>query len=143
MAIRQISVFIENRRGALADVIGVLAAAGIDLRAMSVADTADYGILRLIVNDTDKAAKVLLEHGFLSSLTEVLAAEVPDVPGGLFRILDPLGGQDVNMDYLYAFATGAGRSASVVLRVRDNERTEALLRAAGIRMLTEADIAKD
>ena len=65
------------------------------------------------------------------------------MPGGLFRILDPLGGQDVNMDYLYAFATGAGRSASVVLRVRDNERTEALLRAAGIRMLTEADIAKD
>ena len=98
MAIRQISVFIENRRGALADVTGVLAAAGIDLRAMSVADTADYGILRLIVNDTDKAAKVLLEHGFLSSLTEVLAAEVPDVPGGLFRILDPLGGQDVNRD---------------------------------------------
>lgn len=143
MAIRQISVFIENRRGALADVTGVLAAAGIDLRAMSVADTADYGILRLIVNDTDKAAKVLSEHGFLSSLTEVLAAEVPDVPGGLFRILDPLGGQDVNMDYLYAFATGAGRSASVVLRVRDNERTEALLRAAGIRMLTEADLAKD
>ena len=64
MAIRQISVFIENRRGALADVTGVLAVAGIDLRAMSVADTADYGILRLIVNDTDKAAKVLLEHGY-------------------------------------------------------------------------------
>lgn len=143
MAIRQVSVFIENKRGALAGVTGVLAGAGIDLRAMSVADTADYGILRLIVSDTDRAAEVLGKNGFLCSMTEVLAAEVPDVPGGLFRILDPLSGQDVNMDYLYAFVTGTGRSACVVLRVRDNERTEQLLRAAGIRLLTEADLIND
>ena len=143
MAIRQVSVFIENKRGALAGVTGVLAGAGIDLRAMSVADTADYGILRLIVSDTDRAAEVLGQNGFLCSMTEVLAAEVPDVPGGLFRILDPLSGQDVNMDYLYAFVTGTGRSACVVLRVRDNERTEQLLRAAGIRLLTEADLIND
>ncbi len=143
MAIRQVSVFIENKRGALAGVTGVLAGAGIDLRAMSVADTADYGILRLIVSDTDRAAEVLGKNGFLCSMTKVLAAEVPDVPGGLFRVLDPLSEQDINLDYLYAFVTGAGRSACVVLRVRDNERTEQLLRTAGIRLLTEADLIND
>lgn len=140
MAIRQISVFVENRRGALAAVTKLLADAGVDLRALSVADTPDYGILRLIAGDTDKAVGALREGGFVTTLTDVLAVEVPDVPGGLFRVLDPLNDENVNLEYLYAFVTGSGKGACVVLRVRDNERTEGLLRCAGITLLEESDL---
>lgn len=140
MAIRQISVFVENRRGALAAVTKLLADAGVDLRALSVADTPDYGILRLIVGDTDKAVGALREGGFVTTLTDVLAVEVPDAPGGLFRVLDPLNDEDVNLEYLYAFVTGSGKSACVVLRVQDNERTEGLLRRAGMTLLEESDL---
>ena len=140
MAIRQISVFVENRRGALAAVTKLLADAGVDLRALSVADTPDYGILRLIVGDTDKAVGALREGGFVTTLTNVLAVEVPDEPGGLFRVLDPLNDENVNLEYLYAFVTGSGRSACVVLRVQDNERTEGLLGRAGITLLEESDL---
>jgi hypothetical protein len=103
MKVEQISIFLENKPGALAEVTRILGDSGINIRALSLADTKDFGILRLIVNDNDRARQVLDQKGFTVRKTEVVAVEVPDRPGGLADILKSLADAGVNVEYLYAF----------------------------------------
>jgi len=116
MKVEQISIFIENKSGRLAEVSGVLGDAGVNIRALSLADTSDFGILRLIVNDTDLAFKVLREQNFTVSKTEVIGVEVPDSPGGLASILQVLDRNDVNVEYMYAFVERSGDNAVIIFR---------------------------
>ncbi len=140
MAIRQLSVFVANEPGSLSVITDALAAAGVDLRAMSIADTADFGILRLIVDQTDTAAAVLKKLGTIYSVTEVVAAAIDDRPGGLADVLRLLSENGINVEYLYAFIAVSGREAFLVLRVDDNEKTERILTEHQVKMLGEADI---
>ncbi len=132
MAIRQISVFVGNEKGALCALTGALAEAGVNLRALSVADTQDFGILRLIVDDPDRAKAVLEANGKIVSVTNVVAVSIPDEPGGLARVLSILRDADINLEYLYAFVAPSGGHASLVLRVADNAAAEAVLAQNGI-----------
>lgn len=116
MKVEQISIFIENKSGRLAEVSGVLGDAGVNIRALSLADTSDFGILRLIVNDTDKAFKVLREQNFTVNITEVIGVEVPDSPGGLSSILQILDKNNVNVEYMYAFVERSGDNAVIIFR---------------------------
>src|ERR1700692_1480294 len=108
MKVEKISIFIENKSGRLAEVTGILGNAGVNIRALSLADTSDFGILRLIVNDRDKAMTVLKEYDFTVSRTEVVAVEVPDRPGGLAGILQSLDNEKINVEYMYAFVERCG-----------------------------------
>src|SRR5512143_764081 len=108
--VEQIYVFLENKAGRLAEVTRILGDAGINIRALSLADTSDFGILRLIVNDREKANAVLKENGFTVSKTEVVAVEVPDRPGGLSQILQTLDNNSINVEYMYAFVERCGEN---------------------------------
>ncbi|NLI81668.1 MAG: ACT domain-containing protein [Deltaproteobacteria bacterium] len=116
MRVEQISVFLENKAGRLCEVTRILSEANINIRALSLADTSDFGILRLIVNDNDKAREVLKERGFTVGKTEVVAVEVDDRPGGLHRILDVLFKANVNVEYMYAFVQQSGDNAVIIFR---------------------------
>lgn len=140
MAIKQLSVFVENKTGALADIVSLLADSKIDIRALSVADTQDFGILRMIVSDTEAAAAVLKESGAVLSVTEVTGAAISDEPGGLAKVLHLVTENGINMEYLYAFIAESGHEAYVVLRVDDNAKTEQILADGGVKTLFEADI---
>lgn len=119
MKVEQISIFIENKSGRLAEVSGVLGDAGVNIRALSLADTSDFGILRLIVNDTDLAFKVLREQNFTVSKTEVIGVEVPDSPGGLSSLLQTLDTNNINVEYMYAFVERSGDNAVIIFRFDD------------------------
>lgn len=136
MKVNQISVFLENKSGRLADVTRTLADNNINIRALSIADTIDYGLLRLIVNDPQHATKVLTETGFTVAQTEVLAIEVPDRPGGLAGIIDLLAAKDLNIEYMYAFVGRSGEHAIVVFRIEPIEDAIAALNQGGARILT-------
>lgn len=140
MKVEQISVFLENKSGRLADVSDVLAKGGINIRALSLADTADFGILRLIVNNTEGAKEVLKKNGFTVGKTEVVAIEVPDRPGGLAGILNALKGEEVNVEYMYAFVQKSGENAIIIFRFDDIERAIATLQKAKIRILKGEDV---
>ncbi len=142
MAIKQVSVFVENKKGALADALRSLSDAGIGLRALSIADTNDFGILRVITDDNAKAMLVLSEHGYVCSTTDVVAAAADDKPGGLATLLTLLSDNGIDVEYVYAFVAEAKSHACVVLRVKDNAAAEAVLAKAGVSLITEADIAK-
>lgn len=116
MRVEQISVFLENKAGRLCEVTRILAESGINIRALSLADTSDFGILRLIVNDNTRAREVLKERGFTVGKTEVVAVEVDDRPGGLHRILDVLFRANVNVEYMYAFVQQSGDNAVIIFR---------------------------
>ena len=116
MKVEQLSIFLENKAGRLAQVTKTLAEAGINIRALSLADTSDFGILRLIVNDTEKAINIMKEAGFTVGRTAVVAVEVDDKPGGLNNILEALSGQNVNVEYMYAFVQEGGGSATMIFR---------------------------
>ncbi|RMG73059.1 MAG: ACT domain-containing protein [Nitrospirae bacterium] len=135
MKVEQISIFLENKSGRLAEVTGLLAEAGINIRALSLADTSDFGILRLIVNDTEKAKQVLKENGFTVGKTEVVAVEVPDRPGGLAGILKALGGKGINVEYMYAFVQSSGENAIIIFRFDELDRAIEALQTAGVRIL--------
>ena len=137
MIIDQISVFIENKIGALADVTEVMGDAGIDLRALALADTSDFGVLRLIVADPSRALSLLREAGFVVSMTKVLAVPINDVPGGLARVLKILAGENVVVEYAYAFVSRRQGKAYVVLRVKDNDYAQDMLIKHGIEALAE------
>lgn len=132
MTVKQISVFLENKPGQLAEFTNVLNDNQIDMRAMSVADTRDFGIVRVIVDDAYKAACVLKEAGYVCSITPVLAVAIPDEPGSLHRILTVLGDNDVNLEYTYAFITRKKDLAYMIFRVEDHEKA--------IEVLTKNDI---
>lgn len=141
MNVEQISVFIENTSGRLAEVSGVLARAGINIRALYLADTADFGILRLIVNDTEKARQALKEQGFTVEKTRVVAIEVPDRPGGLAGILNAIKDEGINVEYMYAFVEKSGENAIVIFRFDELERSIDVLRKAGVRIMSGEELS--
>ena len=133
--VKQISVFLENKSGRLADVTRSLGMSNINIRALSIADTTDFGILRLIVNAPDEANKVLREQGFMVSETDVIAVEVPDRPGGLADVLETLELASINIEYLYAFVGQTSKEALVIFRVEDCDRAVEALAAKNISVL--------
>ncbi len=142
MAIKQLSIFVENREGTLVTVTDAIAKAGVDIRAMSVADTNDFGIFRLIVTDVDKAKAALDEANCFVSITEVVGVALEDKPGALAKVVKILADNNINIEYMYAFITVSKQFAYVVLRVADNAETEKILTENGIQLVTEADMAK-
>ena len=132
MTIHQISVFLENRAGQLAEITGVLAKKGIDLRAINIAETSDYGVLRLIADKPQEAASTLLEQGFILSMTPVVAVSVPDEPGGLARVLDVLAKENIDVEYMYSVFGQVDGLAHMVFRVADTEKLIAVLKANGV-----------
>lgn len=137
---KQISVFLENKAGRLAHVTRVLGNAGINIRALSIADTSDFGILRVIVNDPDKAYRILREAEFTVSETEVIAVQVPDSPGGLASILEQMSEENLNIEYLYAFIGSSGNDALVIFKVEDIEKARASFKERGIKFLEEQEL---
>jgi hypothetical protein len=133
--VEQISIFLENKSGRLAEVTDILARNGVNLRALSLADTADFGIFRLIVNDTEKAVTLLTDKGFTIAKNEVVAVEVPDRPGGLAGILATLQGKSINVEYMYAFVQKSEGNAVLIFRFDDIEKAINALRNAGVRIL--------
>lgn len=142
MQVQQISVFVENKSGRLAEVTDLLAKHAINLRALALADTADFGILRLIVNNLDKATGILKENGFTISKNEVVAVVIPDQPGGLANILNILQAKGINVEYLYAFAQRLDNNAVLVFRFDDINAAIDTLQKAGIRMLSDEEARK-
>ena len=140
MTIKQVSVFAENRSGGILDVIQALGSAQVDMRALSVADTQGFGILRLIVDNVDRAKAVLTENGTIFSITDVVGVKVPDCPGGLAQVLTLMADHEINVEYLYAFVSVSGSSAYVVLRVQDNDEPIRILTEGGIELVTEDEI---
>ena len=126
MKVKQISVFVENKSGNLADVTAILGENGIDISAMSLADTTDFGIARMIVSDPDKAVKILKEHGMAVKCTDVTAIAVSDVPGGLSEALKILKREKIEIEYMYAFVGQSNKGAMVVMRVSDPKRAAEL-----------------
>jgi len=140
MAIKQISIFVENRTGKLVDVIETLGDAGIDLRALSIADTADFGVLRIIVNKPEEVADFLRSEGYVVRLTDVLAVSIPDLPGSLAKILRALSDEHLNLEYTYAFVSYIKGKAYVVLRVENYERAAEVLSGQGAVFAEEKDL---
>ncbi len=135
MEVRQISVFLENKAGRLAAVTRLLGEQGINIRALSIADTTDFGILRMIVNDPERAERLLREAGYAVTTTGVLAVEIPDRPGGLASVLEVLERSGINIEYLYAFVEKASTDALVLIRVEDLRKAGEALTAAGVSVL--------
>lgn len=142
MAIKQLTVFVPNQKGAMVAVTDILAKNSINLRALSIAETEDFGILRLIVNDETTAEKVLGEQGYLIKVVDVVGVKIGDQPGKLTAALDVLDKADINVEYLYAFMARTEKHAYVVLRVEDNNHAETALTTAGFKLITEADVNK-
>ena len=140
--VRQISVFLDNKPNQLTGVMKLLKENGINLRALSIADTKDFGILRMIANDTDKTVEVLRKASYVVADTEVVAISIPDTPGQLSRVLDILGSDNVNIEYLYSFLGKSDKSVSFVIRVDDNENAYKALESGGIIRLTANDISE-
>jgi hypothetical protein len=138
----QISIFIENKSGRLAEVTDLLARNSINIRALSLADTADFGIFRLIVNDPDTAERLLKDRGFTVARNEVVAVEVPDRPGGLAGILAALQGKGINVEYMYAFVQRSEGNAVLIFRFDDVAKAVAALGAAGIRTLSNEEMRR-
>ncbi|MFZ2448606.1 MAG: ACT domain-containing protein [Syntrophobacteraceae bacterium] len=133
--VEQISVFLENKAGRLAEVTRILAEARINIRALSLADTSDFGILRLIVNDNEKAKSELKAHGFTVGKTDVVAVEVSDQPGGLHHILRILQKADVNVEYMYAFVQQSGENAVIIFRFDNLEEALRFLKENGVKVI--------
>ena len=142
MAIKQLTVFVENKQGALVSITDTLSKNNINLRALSIAETQDFGMLRLIVNDTETAEKVLKEEGYLIKVNDVVGVKIGDTPGKLSAALRVLDEKKINMDYLYAFMARTEKHAYVVIRVEDNDAAEKALEYAGFHMITEEDVCK-
>ena len=132
MKVEQISVFLENKAGRLAEVTRILGEAGINIRALSLADTTDFGILRLIVDQYDRAREVLKEKGFTVGKTEVVAVEVPDRPGGLALVLQVLARAGINVEYMYAFVQHSCKNAVIIFRFDNLEEAITLLQKEDI-----------
>lgn len=142
MAIRQLTVFVQNRKGTMVSLTDILAKNNINIRALSIAETEDFGVLRLIVNDENAATKILEENGYLIKAIDVVGVKIGDKPGALTAALDVLDKADINVEYLYAFMTRTEKHAYVVLRVENNDAAESALEGAGFHLITNADIDK-
>ena len=140
MQVEQISIFIENKSGRLAEVTRVLGTQGINIRALSLADTSDFGILRLIVDKVDVAKKALKEGGFTVGKTNVVAVEVPDHCGGLAGVLKTIEAAGLNVEYMYAFVNKSGANAVLIFRFDEMDKAIAILQEKGFALLTGAQI---
>ncbi len=138
--LRQLSVFLENKKGRLSEITQILADAGIDIRASSIADTSDFGIFRLIVCDVDRAEALLREAGMTVSSSDVIGVGIEDRPGGLARAARLLADAGISVEYFYAFVSRSEDLAYVILRVEDCARAEAVLAAGGLRVVSREDI---
>ena len=142
MAIKQLTVFIQNKKGSVASVTEILSNNNVNLRALSIAETQDFGILRMVVNDNQTAEKVLTENGYLIKNIEVVGVKIGDEPGQLTSALSVLDYAGINVEYLYAFMARTEKHAYVVLRVEENEEAENILSKAGFKLITQADVDK-
>ena len=142
MSLKQLTIFVENKQGSLVDITDTLAQNNVNLRALSIADTQDFGLLRLIVNDNDTALSALSDKGYVLKVTEVVGVKIGDAPGKLSKALSVLAEAGVNVEYLYAFMARTEKHAYVVLRPTDNAAAETALEVAGFHMITDADIDK-
>ena len=142
MAIKQLTVFVENKQGAVVSITKTLSEHNINIRALSIAETQEFGILRLIVNDDKTAEKILAEAGHLIKITEVVGVKIGDAPGKLSAALAVLDREGINIEYMYAFMARTEKHAYVVLRVEENEEAESILEEAGFKLITQADIEK-
>lgn len=140
MTIHQISVFLENRAGQLAEITGVLAQKGIDLRAINIAETSDYGVLRLIADNPQAAATTLLEQGFILSMTPVVAVSVPDQPGGLAKVLDVLAKENIDVEYMYSVFGQVSGLAHMVFRVADTDKLISVLKDNGLEPISSENL---
>ena len=133
--VKQISIFLENKCGRLVKVTQVLGTYDINIRALTIADTSDFGILRLIVDKPEEALEVLKKEGFMASPTEVIAVEVPDTPGGLARVLEYLEEADINIEYLYSFVEKPDQDALILMRVEDSGKAMEILKANRVKII--------
>ena len=140
MKVKQIAVFLENKSGRMAEITSVLAQNGINIRAMSLADTADFGILRIIVNDTDNAKQILKDNGFTVGMTEVLIIEVVDKPGGLASVLQTIKENDLNIEYMYAFTQKSGETGLIIFRFDEIDKAITALGKSGVRILSGEEV---
>ena len=136
----QISVFLENRAGQFAEITGILAENHIDLRAISIAETTDYGVLRMIVDNAEKTTAILMQHGYLMSMTPVLVIAVPDQPGGVAPVLATLAEGNVDIEYMYSLFTHKEGKSYIVFRVAETEKFVELLKTHGITPVTGEEL---
>ena len=140
MKIHQLSLFLENKPGQLTEPCRLLAEAAINIRTLTLADTAEFGILRLIVSDWEKGERILQEAGYVVNLTEVVAVEVPDRPGGLAELLAVFDKTDINIEYMYAFTFGRGDTAVMIFRFNKPDAAIARLQSAGINVVGSTEV---
>ncbi|HPB17326.1 MAG TPA: ACT domain-containing protein [Clostridia bacterium] len=133
MLVKQISIFLENKEGRLAELTSILAEAGININALTIADTSDFGILRIIVDDVKKTEKLLKEYGFSVSVTDVVAIDIDNVPGGIARPLSMLHENGISVEYIYAFLAKKDDTAHVIFKVNDVEAAVSMLIESGFR----------
>ena len=136
----QISVFLENRAGQFAEITGILAENHIDLRAISIAETTDYGVLRMIVDNAEKTTAILMQHGYLMSMTPVLVIAVPDQPGGVAPVLATLAEGNVDIEYMYSLFTHKEGKSYIVFRVAQTEKFVELLKTHGLTPVTGEEL---
>ena len=142
MSVKQISVFLENKPGQLNQMTSVLSDHDIDLRALSLAETTDFGIARFIVDDVLETVTILNEAGYINRLTPVVAAEIPDEPGALNHVLKIFTDNDINLEYMYAILSAEGSSAYMIFKVADDAKASAALVSNGIKVLSQEDMAE-
>ena len=140
MRAEQISVFLENKAGRLAEVTGILSEAKVNIRALALADTSDFGVLRLIVDSNEKAVEALKNRGFTVGRTDVLAVEVEDRPGGLHRILDMLNEADINVEYMYAFVQHSGKNAVMIFRFDNIDEAVKVLEKNNVKVINGSEV---
>ncbi len=141
MSVKQISVFLENKPGQLNHMTNVLSKHEIDMKALALAETTDFGIARFIVDDVLETVTVLNQEGYISRLTPVVAVEIPDEPGALNRVLQVFTDNDINLEYMYAILSSEGQKAYMIFKVHDDEKASAALTSAGIQVLGQEDLA--
>ena len=138
--IHQISIFLENRAGSLSEITRILADSGVNLRALSIAETSDYGVLRIIADDTEKATSILLEKGCILSKTPVFVVAVPDEPAGLSKVLELLAEKNVDIEYMYSLFTHQNGKAFMVFRLADEEGFKSVIQAHGLTLVTGEEL---
>ncbi|MGN0625044.1 MAG: ACT domain-containing protein [Oscillospiraceae bacterium] len=140
MLVKQISVFVQNEPGRLSQITRLMAENEIDIRSISISDTVDFGILRLIVNDPEKCERVLKENGFTVSITNVIAVGIADEPGSLSKVFALADDKGINVEYVYAFISHTTQDACIIMRVSDGEKAAKVLTDHGIKVLSAEDV---
>ncbi|AQT68286.1 aspartate kinase [Anaerohalosphaera lusitana] len=140
MKIKQISVFLENRKGRLFDACSILGQNGVNIRACTIAETETFGVLRIVVDKAEQAVEVLKDNGFVANITSVVVAEVADEPGGLAKILKTLSDNDVNIEYMYGFVEKFTDKALMVFRFEDTDRAQKILQQNGIKIINQEEV---